>query len=175
MEERRLKERNMEIVRIKSAQRATVVLTVPHLNLRRTWTRKGSVQQVPYNLLEQAIYERGVEYLFKSGILFIEDLETRIKLGLEDAEATEETAVLFELTDEAAEELLFKTPLKEMREKVDTMSLGQVQELTNVAIEKGLTDYQRCKILQEKTGKDVLNIVIRNNQEREADEAERRE
>lgn len=155
-----------KVVRIKSTQRATVGLTVPHLNLRRTWARKGAIQQIPFELLEQAIYEPGVEYLFKTGVLFIDDLQTRVALGLEEAEVTEETAVLFELTDEVAEELLMKTPLKEMREKVEAMSRIQATELANVAIEKNLTDYQRCRILQEKTGKDVLSIVIRNNEER---------
>lgn len=159
-----------EIVRIKSTQRATVVLTVPHLNLRRTWSRKGAIQQIPYELLEQAIYEKGVEYLFRTGILFIDDLNIRIRLGLELAEATEETASMIELTDEVAEEILFKTPLKEMRDQVEKMSKVHVEELANIAIEKGLTDYQRCKLLQDKTGKNILNIVIRENEEKEHDQ-----
>ena len=158
-----------ENIKVKSLAKATVGMTVPHLNLRRTWARKGAVQLVPFELLEQAIFEPGVEYLFKTGILFIEDLQIRIRLGLEEEEATPETAKMIELTDEKIKELLTQTALKDFRETIDGLSLAQIEELANGAIELRITDYQRCQILKDKTGKDVLKIVLRENEEDDAE------
>lgn len=160
-----------ENVKIKSLAKATVGLTVPELNLRRTWARKGAVQLIPMELLEQAIFSPGVEYMFKTGLLFIDDLETRIKLGLEEEEATPKTAQLIALTDEKIKELFEKTGWKDFKETLEKLSLPQLEELADGAITLKVTDYQRCKLLQEKTGKDVLKIVMRNNEEEAADNA----
>ena len=164
-----------KMIKIKSLQRATVGLTVPYLNLRRTWERKGAVKQIPFELLSQAIFEPGVEYLFKSGVLFIDDLDARVALGLEEEGVTEETAKLFELTDEVAEQLLMKDSLPKFKEELEKFSRLQLLELSDIAIEKGLTDYEKTRVLKSKTGKDVLGIVIRNNQEAEADNQDKQD
>lgn len=153
-------------------ERGIVGITVPHLNLRRTFPRKGAIQNIPFELLEQAIYEPGVEYLFRSGILTISDLDVRIRLGLEEPDATEETAKMIELTDEYAEELLFKTPLKEFREKLTKLSYEQAMSLADIAIKKELMDYQRAKLLKDITEKDIMTIVMREQEERERELAE---
>ena len=72
-------------ITIKSTVKAIVVMNVPSLNLRRTWQKKGAIQKIPMELLEQAIYDPGVEYLFRSGTLYIEDMEAKIVLGLEES------------------------------------------------------------------------------------------
>jgi hypothetical protein len=77
------------MITIKSTVKAQVSISVPSLNLRRFWPKAGAIQRIPFDLLEQAIYEPGVEYLFKTGILYIDDMETKIKLGLEEPEVKE--------------------------------------------------------------------------------------
>jgi hypothetical protein len=158
-------------IRIKSMVKSTVVLTVPHLNLRRTWAKKGAIQMISLENLEQAIFEPGVEFLFKSGLLFIDDLDTRVTLGLEQPGVTPDTVEIIELTDEYAKTLLQNTTLSEFQEKIKKLSISQVQELTSIAIELSITDYHRCEILKSATGKDVLKIVLRNKEEEAADQA----
>ena len=63
------------MVSIKSTVKALVSINVPTLNLRRSWPKKGAVQKIPFDVLEQAYFEPGVEYLFKTGVLYIEDME----------------------------------------------------------------------------------------------------
>ena len=144
---------------IKSTVKALVSISVPSLNLRRSWARKGAVQKIPMDILEQAYYEPGVEYLFKTGILFIDDMEAKKALGLEDESATEPTAVR-ELNEEIATKLLTKTALKDFREELEHFSHDQLIELSYMAVDMGITDYHRCKLLQDKTGIDVMKASI---------------
>ena len=148
-------------ITIKSTVKAIVVMNVPSLNLRRTWQKKGAIQKIPMELLEQAIYDPGVEYLFRSGTLYIEDMEAKIVLGLEEP-GTEVPTKIIALTTEEAEKLLKNTALKDFREKVASLSQDQANELVNVAIDLKITDYQRAQILKEKTGIDVFKFVIEN-------------
>ena len=76
----------MEIkdVKVWSGVNATVGLTAPTVNLRKTWEKKGSFQKIPFDALQQAMYEPGVDFLFKTGALYIKEKEINIALGLID-------------------------------------------------------------------------------------------
>lgn len=160
-------------IKIKSMAKATVGITVPELSLRRTWARKGAIQLIPMELLEQAFYLPGVEYMFKTGILYIEDRAARITLGLEtdSSSGLEEKVEMIVLTDEYTQKLLTSIPLKEFRETLDKLSGPQLNELATSAIDFRITDYQRCLLLKERTGRDVLKIVMRANEEDTVDNA----
>lgn len=159
----------MKNIRVKSLARATVSMTVPELNLRKVWARKGAIQTISDETLEQAYYSQGVEFLFKTGLLYIEDKEVRIKLGLEASEEMPEIKTIIELTDEYAEKMLKKMPIIEFKKKAEELSEPQLMELATIAVSLSITDYQKCKFLTDKTGKEVLKIVLRNKEEDEAD------
>lgn len=149
---------------VKSTVRAQVSINVPALNLRRSWARKGAIQKIPFDVLEQAYYEPGVEYLFRTGALYIEDMEAKIALGLEEPETKEPTNVI-NMTDEYAKKLLTATPLKDLRDEVEKLSHEQLVELSRMAIDMHLTDYHRCEILKNKTGIDVMTASIARQEE----------
>lgn len=151
-------------ITVKSTVRAIVVMNVPSLNLKRTWQKKGAIQKIPMDLLEQAIYDPGVEYLFKSGTLYIDDMEAKIVLGLEEP-GTEEPTNVIALSTEDAEKLLKNTPLKDFREKVASLSHDQAVELANMAVDLKVTDYQRAQILKEKTEIDVFKAAVAAQEE----------
>ena len=152
------------MVNIKSTVKALVSINVPTLNLRRSWPKKGAIQKIPFDVLEQAYFEPGVEYLFKTGVLYIEDMEVKRALGLEDLEAEAPTAII-DLTEDYMKKLLTATPLKDFREEVEKLSHEQIKELVQFAVEIGVTDYHRCKLLQEKTGFDVMKAAIARKEE----------
>ena len=154
------------MVNIRSTVKAMVSVNVPTLNLRRSWPKKGSIQKIPFDVLEQAYFEPGVEYLFKTGVLYIEDLEVKKALGLEQPEAETAEAIV-DLTDAYMSKLLTGTALKDFREEVEKLSHEQVKELTDYAVEIGITDFHRCKILQEKTGFDVMRASVARKEEAE--------
>ena len=161
------------MITVKSTIKAQVSLNVPSLNLRRAWAKKGAIQKIPYDLLEQAIYEPGVEYLFKSGALYIEDMEVKIALGLEEPGATEPTNIIV-FSDAELDKLFTATPLKDFREKVTKLSHEQLKEVVRYAIAHKVTDYQRCTILTKEYGVDVLKAVTQviNDEAQDAAAAE---
>ena len=122
------------MVNIKSTVKALVSINVPTLNLRRSWPKKGAIQKIPFDVLEQAYFEPGVEYLFKTGVLYIEDMEVKRALGLEDPEAEAPTAII-DLTEDYMKKLLTATPLKDFREEVEKLSHEQIKELVHFAVE----------------------------------------
>ena len=74
-------------VELVSTINAYVGIDVPDLHLKRLWERKGAKKSIPLDVLREAIYDPSVEYLLREGILYIEDLDTKIELGLEDERA----------------------------------------------------------------------------------------
>lgn len=159
------------MVNIKSTVKALVSINVPTLNLRRSWPKKGAVQKIPFDVLEQAYFEPGVEYLFKTGVLYIDDMAVKQALGLEAPDAEEPTAII-DLTEEFMKKLLTGTALKDFREEVEKLSHEQIKELVNYAVEIGVTDYHRCKILQDKTGFDVMRAAVARKEEEAENAAE---
>ena len=157
----------MKPVLVKSTVNAQVGITVPYLNLNRTWPKKGSVLRLPKDVLMQAIYEPGVEYLFKTGILYIEDEEDRIDLGLQDPETGEK---VYELTDARAKYLIQEAPLDELKEDLEKMSHDQSIELSNMAVLLDSTNYEKNLLLKEKSEIDV-DLIVRRNMEDKRREA----
>ena len=149
----------MEIkdVKVWSGVNATVGLTAPTVNLRKTWEKKGSFQKIPFDALQQAMYEPGVDFLFKTGALYIKEKEINIALGLIDEDEPE--AVAFVLDDATAKELLTKTPLKAYRETLEKLSHIQLIDLAATAVDLRVQDFQRCKAIQDKTGIEVFKKV----------------
>lgn len=65
-----------EKVKIKSLVNGTVGIRSDELRINRTWEKKGAVKPIDLEVLEELIYDPGVEYMFKEGILGIDDLES---------------------------------------------------------------------------------------------------
>ena len=75
-------------VMIENCVNHEVGIVLPELGIRRTWERKGAKKSIDLSLLREAMYEPGVEYMFTSGMLYIDDLEVKKELGLEPEDAT---------------------------------------------------------------------------------------
>ena len=45
-----------------------VNINIPDIRLNRVWEKKGAIRIIPFEQLEEAMYNPGVEALFKEGI-----------------------------------------------------------------------------------------------------------
>ena len=145
-------------VMVKSASDWTLVMNIPHLNLRRTWTKRG--QQFPFerSTLLQAYYDPAVEALFKEGSLITNDVDFLREVGLLNEE-TQKSAV-YELTDAMKTRLIKVMPLAEVRKELEKMSYAQIQELADYAI----THYtelmmDRIDLLSKVSGKNIMEAI----------------
>ena len=129
----------------------------------RVWNKKGQKLPVSKDVLREAIYEPGVEYMFKNGILYIDDMELKIELGLE-APGTETPTEVLPVDDKYLNRVLKLMPVSEMKSTIDKMSIVQKQELVDYASKQNDIQLDRLAIVSEKCGVDVLKTIELNRQ-----------
>ena len=129
----------------------------------RVWNKKGQKLPVSKDVLREAIYEPGVEYMFKNGILYIDDMEFKIELGLE-APGTEIPTEVLPIDDKYLNRVLKLMPVSEMKSIIDKMSIVQKQELVDYASKQNDIQLDRLAIVSEKCGVDVLKTIELNRQ-----------
>ena len=129
----------------------------------RVWNKKGQKLPVSKDVLREAIYEPGIEYMFKKGILYIDDMEMKIELGLEAPGTTAPTEVL-PVDDKYLNRVLKLMPISEMKAAIDKMSIVQKQELVDYASKQNDIQLDRLAIVSEKCNVDILKTIELNRQ-----------
>ena len=153
-------------VKVKNLVSSKVLLSVPDIRLRREWERKGAVKTIPFEQLSEAIYDPGVEALFREGALGIDDMEVKIALGLE-AEGTKVPTEIIALDDAQRERYLKNMPMADFRQEVKKLPREQLIELANYAIEKEIIDYDKAELLLKLTQIDIMGAIKLNKDDRE--------
>ena len=153
-------------VKIKNLTGGQVVVINDDLKVRRTWERRGAVKTIDFDVLEELIYDPGVEYMFKQGILGIEDLEVKKALGLEPEDATEPVNIIT-FDDKKMDRLMTVMPLHEFKAEVEKAPIEQVRLLVEYAVKKEYTDFEKCEILKSLTQVDVINAIKLNRAAKE--------
>lgn len=132
-------------------------ISVSALN-HRVWNKKGQKLPVNKDILREAIYEPGVEYMFKKGILYIEDMDFKIELGLE-AEGTKVPTEILPMDEKFMNRVLKLMPVPEMKTTIDKMTMVQKQELVDFAVKQNDISLDRIKIVSDKCGVDILKTI----------------
>jgi hypothetical protein len=110
------------------------------------------------DVLREAIYEPGVEYMFKNGILYIEDMDFKIELGLEEEGAKAPTAII-PVDEKYLERVLKRMPLVEMKKAVREMNDNQRRELIDYAAEQNDIQLDRISALKDIVGIDLFKVI----------------
>lgn len=156
-----------EKVKVVNLISSRVNIDLPELRLNRIWEKKGAVKTIPFDQLEEALYNPGVEALFRNGALGIEDLEIKKKLGLEPEDAKEPVNIII-LDDTQRKRYLRVMPLHEFKEKIKELPMEQIKELAQFAIANEIVDFDKCEILKKITGTDVIGTIQMNKADQEA-------
>lgn len=62
-------------VKVSSQCNAHVSITVPNRNFVRNWAKKGQTISIPFEILEEALFDEGIKNMLDLGILHIDDLK----------------------------------------------------------------------------------------------------
>ena len=135
-----------------------VSINMPQHHLVRAWPQKGAKLPVEKDALREAIYEPGVEYMFKNGILYIEDMDFKIELGLEAEGAKVPTAVI-PVDEKYLDRVLKRMPIVEMKTVVKNMNENQKRELIDYASEQNDIQLDRISALKEIVGIDLFKVI----------------
>lgn len=135
-----------EKVIVKNLSYGKVGITNPANGRRFEFPKHGATVKIPYGVLEELIYDPGVDYMLKNGIVYIEDMEAKIALGLEEEETKEPTNIKI-LSDAEIDDLL--NPMKRLNlEKVMKESgFEQNKRIAYRAIEKEISDLNVNEII----------------------------
>ena len=79
----------------------------PHLGLNRQWQRFGQKMRIPFDILEEALWDEGVRNLFSTGYLYIENLQDKIDLVIDWCEEMKEELIQDTIALEINGELYF--------------------------------------------------------------------
>ncbi len=154
---------------VKSMVNGSVGIYLPDLRLRKEWPRKGTRLPIDREVLKEAIfYDVGVERMLREGVLFIEDMDFKIEVGLEPEEATQPVNVV-ELDDRLSQRAIKLMPVQELKTLLGKLSSSQKSSLAEYAINH-YTDMamDRVSLLSEACGINILNAV-QAKQQMEAD------
>lgn len=145
-------------VMVRSASDWTLVINVPHLNLSRTWLKRGQKYPIDRSALVQAYYDPAVETLFKEGSLVVDDVDFLREVGLLDEETKQ--SVIYELTDQKKIRMIKSMPLHEVKQELSKMTRTQIEELADFAIlnYKELV-MDRIDLLSEASGKKIMEAI----------------
>lgn len=156
-------------VKVASLVSQRVVLTVPDLRLRRVWERKGAIATIPFEQLEEAMYNPGVENLFRNGILGIEDMEVKIALGLEP-EGAKEPINIITLNDEQRKQYLTAMEFPVFKEKIRELPIEQINELAAYAIQHEILDFDKAEEIKKYVDVDIMRAVKLNRDDQATQE-----
>ena len=158
------------MVRLRSTVAKTTSIYDPAHGVKRIFPGKGAVQMLPYDTVEQLLWDNGFQYMIKTGQLYIDDMQTKIDLGLESPETKVPTNIKV-LTPEQILTLLKVRSYDEFVKEMNTVSIEQAKEVVKYAVEHNLIDNEKVDYLKKRTGKDVIAMIARKRLEADAEKA----
>ena len=147
---------------VKSMVNYIVGLNIPDLRFKREFAKEGETKSIDFDTLLEGITSLGVRTLFEEGILYIENKQDRIDLGLEEEESPEKFKVL---TRGQILKLLKVDPIAKLQETLEISPKEQINRIAEVAIEEKFTDFDKCNLIKKFCGIDVISSVQNINED----------
>ena len=157
-----------EKVLVTSMVRHSVGISLPQNGymVEKHWPQKGAKVLIDKESLREGIYLPGVEYMFKKGILYIDDMDFKIELGLEEPETKAPTNII-PMDEKYLERVMKRMPIAEMKLAVKNMSKDQLQELILYASSQNDIQLDRITAIKELTGTDLFKVIDLKRQREE--------
>ena len=141
-----------------------ILIELPDSKFRRTW-QANSAFKVDIDILREAVYDTGFKAFLDDGVLFIEEKEIRVDLGLEEADAEKPFVTI--LKPAQMTRLIKAAEIKEFRETLAEITKEQALSLVDLAIKEKSISMEKLIALKEKTGIDVVKAIELERQNEE--------
>ena len=143
-------------------------------NINRDFTTLGARQVLPFDVVQQLLWDNGFKYMIEHGILYIDDMQTKIDLGLEEPDTTVPTRIRV-LEPAQIEKLLKQSSYDEFVKEMNGLSVEQLDNIVDYAVKNNIVDINKSDFLKKYTGRDIVVIIgkKRANAEAEVREAKR--
>lgn len=147
-------------IKIQSLVSGIVIVKDDTLRLRREWKNKGAIQIIDSDDLDILLYDPGVEYMFRQGVLdFVDEVEgKKFKVDFGWEQPGEEPEVI-RVDDDLMREMMTEMNIADFRKQVKKLTKEQLFELTRFCIENNYTQYEKVEILKQVTDVDIINTI----------------
>ncbi|MFW9603258.1 MAG: hypothetical protein ACMV1B_13195 [Prevotella sp.] len=142
----------------------SVLIQLPDIKFRRTWQKDSSIK-VDIEVLREAIYDVGFKAFMDEGLLFIEEKEIRVELGLEEEDA--EKPLITILKPAQMTRLIKAATIDEFKSTLSEITKEQALSLVDMAISEKSISMDKLMALKEKTGIDVVKAIELERQNEE--------
>lgn len=157
----------MAKIKITSTTIGDVSVFQPSIPFRMSWPAKGSTRAVDEEILEQLLYTPGFKRMIDAGVLYIEDMEVKKRLGIEPEDATEPVNVIV-LSDIEKNKYLKMYSVDKFKEEIKKLSHEQLIDLADYAIENKIADFDKSEVLEKACGKNIVKGIQLARQNKEA-------
>lgn len=154
-------------VLLKNLSNSMVTYNIPNRHVSRQLLPYSSIQ-VPFDEIQEGLYQQGIKVLFAEGILATENIRDAIELDLEVGMGIVNT----EPVDK--EEIVSKLngPNGELFKFLKAASPTVKENVALLAIEHRIVDAGKVKIIKDATGTDVLAAITREQELASSEEKE---
>ena len=146
-------------VKVVSTVYGTVTVQLPNINFTRVWPNKGAAVMIPFEVLEEGIFDTGFNNMLRDGDLYIEDMEVKKALGLEPDDAKEPENIVV-LNENKMLFLLKTASVDVLKDTLSKISLEQANNLAQYAIDHQINDFEKADILKQITGRDITKSIL---------------
>ena len=157
----------MAKVNVTSTTIGEVSVFQPSIPFRASWPSKGSTRAIEEEIIEKLLYTPGFEYMIDTGMLYIEDMEAKKKLGIEPEDAAEPVNVIV-LSDVDKNKYMRVYPIEKFKTEVKKLSREQLIDLADYAIENKIADFEKSEALEKLCGKNIIRGIQLARQNKEA-------
>ena len=144
---------------------------MPEYGVNRKWTTKGQVIPLPYDTVEQMLWHEGFRKMIDRGILYIENMQDKIDLGLEPADASEPETIQV-LSEIQIKNLLISQPYEVFKREVSSLNMTQINNIVNYAIANEIVDVQKAELLRIVSDIDILKAISNKKEMERLDKAD---
>ena len=134
----------------------SVLIQLPESKFRRTWQKESSIK-VDLEILREAIYDTGFKAFIDEGVLFIEEKEIRVELGLEEEDS--EKPFITILKPAQMTRLIKAASIEEFKTILGEITKEQALSLVDMAIKEKSISMDKLVALKDKTGIDVVKAI----------------
>lgn len=145
---------------VKNRSSSVVVYRIPESNLRREFA-PGETKKIPFGELEKLTYQQGGREMLEQFLQIVDEAVTQ------DLNVHRE--VEYDMSENQIKELLLTGSMDAFLDALDFAPMGVIDLIKSLSVSLPLTDFNKRKVLKEKTGFDVDKALAHIEEEKEDD------
>lgn len=143
---------------VKNRSSSVVVYRIPESNLRREFA-PGETKKIPFGELEKLTYQQGGREMLEQFLQIVDEAVTQ------DLNVHRE--VEYDMSENQIKDLLLTGSIDAFLDALDFAPMGVIDLIKSLSVSLPLTDFNKRKILKEKTGFDVDKALAHIEEEKE--------